>query len=74
MSVRTFKVATPLDGTFAVSAHAEPRVRLDVLAGRKRVARGTTSATADVCGSRTLTVRVMRTGGSGSFTLAVSRP
>jgi hypothetical protein len=50
------------------------RVRLELLAGKKRLARGTATATSLVCGSRTLTVRVTRTAGSGPFTLMVSRP
>jgi hypothetical protein len=73
-SVRNFKVATPLDGTFTASVQSAARVRLDVLNGKKRVARGTTSTNGTVCGPRTLTFRVTRTSGSGSFALAVSLP
>jgi hypothetical protein len=73
-SVRNFKVATPLDGNFAASLQSVAGVRLDVLNGKKRVARGTTSAAGTVCGPRTLTFRVTRTSGSGSFALAVSLP
>jgi hypothetical protein len=49
-------------------------MRLAVLAGKTRVASGTTSTAGTVCGARTLTFRVTRTAGSGAFTLAVSLP
>src|SRR5919109_2290864 len=62
---RTFRIATPLDGTFAVSAQGRPRVRIDVLAGKKRIARGTRSVSTLVCGARTLSVRVTRLASSG---------
>ena len=73
-SVRTFKLATPLDGTFTASLRSNANVRLDVLSGTKRIARGTTSTAGTVCGPRTLTFRVTRTSGSGSFTLSLSLP
>jgi hypothetical protein len=73
-SVRNFKLATPLDGTFTASVQSTAAVRLDVLAGKKRVARGTTSTAGTVCGPRTLTVRLTRTSGSGAFALALSLP
>ena len=73
-SVRNFKVATPLDGTFTASVQTSAGVRLDVLNGKKRVGRGTTSAAGTVCGPRTLTFRVTRTSGNGAFTLALSLP
>ena len=76
-SVRTFRVATPLDGAFSVSLSAEAgaaRLRVDVLAGRTRVARGTTSASGTVCGPRALTVRVTRLTGSGPFAIVASLP
>jgi hypothetical protein len=73
-SVRNFRVATPLDGLFTASVQSAAGVRLDVLNGKKRVARGTTSAAGTVCGPRTLTFRVTRTSGSGSFALALSLP
>ncbi len=73
--VRTFRVATPLDGELSVSVQGRPRVRIDVLAGKKRLERGNTSATSWlVCGSRTVTVRATRLAGGGPFTLSVSRP
>jgi hypothetical protein len=71
---RTFRIATPLDGTLTVSAEGRPRVRLEVLAGKKRIARGTRSVSTLVCGARTLSVRVTRRAGSGPFSLTVSRP
>jgi hypothetical protein len=73
-SVRSFKVATPLDGGFSATLQSTARVRLDVLNGKKRVARGATSTAGTVCGPRTLTFRVTRTSGSGSFSVAVLLP
>jgi hypothetical protein len=73
-SVRNFKIATPLDGNFSASVQSDARVRLDVLSGKKRIARGTGSTSGTLCGPRTLTLRVTRTSGSGPFTLAVSLP
>jgi len=73
-SVRNFKLATPLDGTFTASVQGSPALRLDVFSGKKRLVRGTTSTAGTVCGPRTLTFRVTRMAGSGAFTLAVSLP
>jgi hypothetical protein len=73
-SVRNFKVTTLLDGTFTASVQGGAQMRLAVLAGKTRVASGTTSTAGTVCGARTLTFRVTRTAGSGAFTLAVSLP
>jgi hypothetical protein len=63
---RRLTVATPLDGSFSVSAS---RVQIDVLAGKKRLARGAGSVSTQVCGARTLTLRLSR-----SATLTISRP
>ena len=73
-SVRNFKVATPLDGDFTASLQSAAGVKLDVLNGKKRIARGTSSTAGTVCGPRALTFRVTRTSGSGPFSLAVSLP
>jgi hypothetical protein len=73
-SIRNFKVATPLDGNFSAAVQSAAGVRLDVLNGKKRIVRGTTTAAGTVCGPRTLTFRVLRTSGSGPFSLAVSLP
>ena len=73
-SVRSFNVATPLDGAFTASVQGSPVLRLDVFSGKKRLVRGTRSTAGTVCGPRTLTFRVTRTAGSGAFKLAVSLP
>ena len=73
-SVRTFKVGTPLDGTFSLSVDATAKVRVDALAGRKRIARAAPATSATLCGPRTLTLRVTRLAGDGPFIVAVSLP
>jgi len=81
-ATRTFRVATPLDGTMVVSTRAPSTVSvsLQLLAptGTTIVTSGLAgqapSLTTDVCGQRTVTVRVRRVKGSGPFTLQVSRP
>jgi hypothetical protein len=74
-SVRTYHVADTLDGTLAVSVSGSPHVRLKVLSGSRAVARGGSSTQATICGgTRSFTVRVTRTSGSGAFTLTLSRP
>ena len=78
--VRTFTVATPLDGTLRVSARpsAGTRVALDVFAGATRLVHatgaGTLARTQTICGQRSLRVRVTETRGTGAFRLTVSKP
>jgi hypothetical protein len=72
--IRNFKVATPLDGTFTATVQSGAGVRLDVVNGKRRIVRGTTTASGTVCGPRALTFRVTRTSGSGPFSVAVSLP
>jgi hypothetical protein len=78
--VRTFTVATPLDGTLRVSARpsAGTRVALDVFAGSSRLVHatgvGTVARTQTICGQRSLRVRVTETRGTGTFRLTVSKP
>jgi hypothetical protein len=74
-SVRSYHVAAALDGSLMVSVSGSPHVRLQILSGPRVVARGGSSTQATICGgSRSFTVRVTRTSGSGAFTLALSRP
>jgi hypothetical protein len=73
-SARSFRFATPLDGTFTAAVRAATRLRVEIISGGKRVARATTSVQTTVCGARTLTVRVTRVAGEGPFELVVSRP
>jgi hypothetical protein len=78
--VRTFTVATPLDGTLRVSVRssAGTRVALDVFNGSSRLVHatgaGTLARTQTICGQRSLRVRVTETRGTGSFRLTVSKP
>lgn len=79
--VRTFTVATPLDGTLRLSLRgpAKARFALDVLTpstARLAHATGTKTAatTATICGQRSLTVRVSRLAGAGAFRLSLTRP
>jgi hypothetical protein len=70
-AVRTLK--TPFDGTLTASVTGGSRV--DVFAGKRRLAGGSTAVETTVCGTRTTTFRVTRAGsGAGRFTLTVSRP
>jgi hypothetical protein len=74
-SVRTYRVADTLDGSFSAAASGNPRVRVQILSGSKVVARGGSSVTTTICGgSRSFSVRVTRLVGSGAFTLSFSRP
>jgi hypothetical protein len=74
-SMRTYHVADTLDGTLAVSVTGSPHVRVQILSGPRVLARGASLAQATICGgSRSFTVRVRRTSGSGAFTLSLSRP
>jgi hypothetical protein len=80
---RGFRIATPLDGTFRVTLTAPARSQfmlrvVDPSSGKEL---GSASASGrvktvetSVCGQRTLQVQVKRVRGSGSFSLAVSKP
>jgi hypothetical protein len=78
--VRTFTVATPLDGTLRVSVRPSPgtRVAVDVFAGSSRLVHasgaGTVARTQTICGQRSLRVQVTETRGTGTFRLTVSKP
>lgn len=78
---RTYTIATQLDGRLSVTLRpsAGMRLALDVFAASARVARvaGTTRAvsrTTTICGQRSYRIRVRALEGSGSFSLAVSKP
>jgi hypothetical protein len=70
--VRTFRVATPLDGTLTASVTGGARV--DVLTGKRRLAGGSARVETEVCGVRTTALRVTRTVGRGAFRLTISLP
>jgi hypothetical protein len=73
--VRTFKVQTQLDGAF--SAHlvspTKAKMQLALYNGSTLVQRGA-NIRYEVCGQRTLTLKVQRLSGRGSFTVNVSKP
>ncbi len=73
---RTYRFATPLDGTFVAKARGRGhlRVRVNILHGHYRLAHGRSRARAVVCGHKHLRVRVGRRGGYGRFRLRVKRP
>jgi hypothetical protein len=76
---RTFRVATPLDGTLRVTVRPPARsaVRLTLSAGSAVLARSTpaiTTVQTTVCGQRSVAVRVDRVRGAGAFRLTISRP
>jgi hypothetical protein len=78
--VRTYSVATPLDGTFSLTLRPPTRARLalDVYSSAGRVAHAAgakaLSAAITVCGERSVRIRVSRIGGAGTFRLSVAPP
>jgi hypothetical protein len=79
--VRSFSVATRLDGLLAVRltgpAQLRPRIVVSARAGSRVLGRsraGGRSVQTTVCGERAVRIRVERTRGLGAFRLAVSRP
>ena len=73
--VRTFGVKTTLDGTFVASLKkpTKAKMTLALYTGKRLLARGTTVRW-QICGQRSLTMKVQRTSGTGAFTIAVSKP
>ena len=80
---RGFRITTPLDGTFRVTltSPSNSRFTLRVVdpASGKELGSSTGAGRVktietSVCGQRTLQVKVKRQRGSGSFSLALSRP
>ena len=79
--VRTFTIATPLDGRLGVTVRLAKgeRATLDVLSPQAtklahKTAKGAFATPASLCGSRAVRVRVTRVAGSGPFTLTIARP
>jgi hypothetical protein len=74
-TVRTFSVQTQLDGAF--TAHlvspTKAKMRLGLYNGSTLVSRGTTIRY-QVCGQRTLTLKVERLSGRGTFSIDVTKP
>jgi hypothetical protein len=80
-ALRSFTVATPLDGTFVATLRVPRTLGASVAlySGSTRLARGATSGgvttvRTTLCGVRSLRVAVTRTAGSGTFQLALQTP
>jgi hypothetical protein len=77
-ATRSFRLATPLDGTLRITLNAPAKMRLRLSlydTGRKTtVATGGRRLQAVICGHRSVAVRVTRQGGAGRFTLGISKP
>ena len=75
-AVRRFGVTTTLDGSFIARLHApaKSKLRLSLWNGSQLVARSPTSVRYEICGQRSLTLKVERLSGRGTFTVDVSKP
>lgn len=77
-TTRSFRLATPLDGTLRItlSAPAKMGLRLSLYDTSRKttVATGGRRLQTIVCGQRSLAVRVTRQTGAGRFSLSISRP
>jgi hypothetical protein len=73
--VRTIRLKTGLDGTLVARLHSptKARMQLALYSGSTLLERGTTVGY-QVCGQRTLTLKVERLKGEGAFTVDVSKP
>jgi hypothetical protein len=73
--VRTFKVPTQLDGTFTARlvSPTKSKMRLALYNGSTLVMRAG-SIKYEICGQRSLTLKVERLSGRGAFTVHVTRP
>lgn len=81
--VRSYTVATPLDGTLRINLRGPraARLTLDLFSGKTRIGHAVkaanataTSASVAVCGQRSVGIRLARTSGAGTFALAISKP
>jgi hypothetical protein len=73
--VRTFKVQTQLDGSFTahLTSPTKAKMRLALYNGTTLVQRAATIRY-QICGQRTLTLKVERLSGRGTFTVDVTKP
>lgn len=73
--VRTFKVQTQLDGSFSahLASPTKAKMQLALYNGSTLVQRGANVRT-EICGQRTLTLKVQRLSGRGAFTVTVLKP
>jgi hypothetical protein len=81
--VRSYTVATPLDGTLKVSLRGPraAKLSLDLFSGTTRIGHAvkganatSTSTSLTICGQRSVGIRITRTTGAGAFALAISKP
>jgi hypothetical protein len=73
--MRTFVVKTQLDGAFVAHlvAPTKSRMRIDLYRGATLIGRGGT-VRYQVCGQRTLTLKVERLSGLGAFSVQLTKP
>jgi hypothetical protein len=73
--VRTFKVQTQLDGSFTahLTSPTKAKMQLSLYNGSTLVLRAP-SIRYQICGQRTLTLKVQRISGRGAFTVNVTKP
>ncbi|MDX6487876.1 MAG: hypothetical protein QOK13_491 [Gaiellaceae bacterium] len=81
--IRSYTVATPLDGTLKVSLRGPrtAKLTLDLFSGTTRIGHAvktanatSTSTSLTICGQRSVGIRLTRTAGAGAFALAISKP
>jgi hypothetical protein len=74
-AVRTFKVQTQLDGSFSarLTSPTKAKMQLALYNAGTLVQRGA-NISYQICGKRTLTLKVQRLSGRGTFTVNVSKP
>ena len=73
--VRTFKVQTQLDGSFSARLVSPTKARMRlVLYNSGTLVQRAASIRYQICGQRTLTLKVERLSGRGSFTIDISKP
>ena len=74
-ALRTFSVKTDLDGTLTARlvSPTKAKMRLALYNAGTLVLRGTTIRY-QICGERTLTLKVERISGRGAFTVNLSKP
>jgi hypothetical protein len=77
-ATRSFRLATPLDGTLRLTLSAPPKMRLRLslydTTRKTTVATGGRRLQAVICGHRSLAVRVTRHTAGGRFSLSISKP
>jgi hypothetical protein len=75
-TVRTIGLRTTLDGSFVARLHAptKSKFRLSLWNGSHLVERSATNVHYEICGQRSLTLKVERLSGYGAFTVDISKP